>query len=69
MAIDANVMLAGVAIKLNLDLLAVQAGTKSLQLADFALGCFWGAPQNDVVIDSSIPFLARSSCKILSLTL
>ena len=41
MAIDANVMLAGVAIKLNLDLLAVQAGAKSLQLADFALGCFW----------------------------
>jgi peptide-methionine (S)-S-oxide reductase len=41
--IDANAPLAGVALKLNIELLAVQAGAKSLQLADFALGCFWGA--------------------------
>ena len=41
--IDANMPLAGAALKMDVELLAVEAGAASLEKADFALGCFWGA--------------------------
>lgn len=41
--IDANPPLAGASLKLDVELVSVEPGAKSLLLADFAIGCFWGA--------------------------
>jgi peptide-methionine (S)-S-oxide reductase len=41
--INANPPLAGATLKLDIELLSVEPGAKSLAVADFALGCFWGA--------------------------
>lgn len=41
--IDANGPMAGVSLQLDAEVLSVEPGATSLQLADFAIGCFWGA--------------------------
>jgi peptide-methionine (S)-S-oxide reductase len=41
--IDANLPLAGASLKLTIEMLAVETGATSLECADFAIGCFWGA--------------------------
>ena len=41
--IDANAPLAGETLKLNIQVESFDPGATSLERADFALGCFWGA--------------------------
>ena len=41
--IDANDPMAGETLKLSVEVLSVDSGATSLELADFAIGCFWGA--------------------------
>jgi len=41
--IDANKPLAGAEVKMEVEVLELEPGAVSLETADFALGCFWGA--------------------------
>ena len=41
--IDANDPMAGVGLKVEAEVLVVDPGASTLETADFALGCFWGA--------------------------
>lgn len=41
--IDANNPMAGVPLKIDAEVLSVDPSASSLEIADFAIGCFWGA--------------------------